>query len=284
MSDLKNWIGWEREAEDEIAPRLAECFASIFGGQADLAVGAPAPLGIHWCLAPDIVPISETGPDGHPARGGFLPPVPLPRRMWAGGQLAFHGGLRVGDKVRRHSRIDDVVMKEGRSGTLCFVTVTHRYLTMRGHALSERHDIVYRGLDASASAPSSVAQDVPEVSETIAATPLLLFRYSAVTFNSHRIHYDRTYCQAEEHYPGLLVHGPLQATCLLQLAARRNKGEAPPLFTYRGVAPLFDGGAFSVNARGRDYWIARPNGAVTMKAATSEDTRRDEAQAEPFRQ
>ncbi|MFT3987533.1 MaoC family dehydratase N-terminal domain-containing protein [Aestuariivirga sp.] len=269
MSDLRDWIGREREAGDEISPRLAECFASIFGGEGDLSLGAPAPLGIHWCLAPDIVPISETGPDGHPARGGFLPPVPLPRRMWAGGQLAFHGGLRVGDRVRRHSRIDDVVMKEGRSGRLCFVTVTHRYLTARGEALSERHDIVYRGLDAAAS-PAPAAQDVPEVSETIAATPLLLFRYSAVTFNSHRIHYDRPYCLNEEHYPGLLVHGPLQATCLLRLAARRNTGEAPRLFTYRGVSPLFDGGAFSVNARGSDYWISGPEGNVTMKASTAQ--------------
>lgn len=279
---LATWIGSTREARDTISPRLANSLAAVLDDPCDLAPGDPAPAGIHWCLCPEIAPMSALGPDGHPARGGFLPPVPLPRRMWAGGELAFADAFRVGDEVLRRSRVEDVRVKTGRTGTLCFVAVRHDYETPRGPALSERHDIVYRAVEAPATAPppaddprpaaGTASSDglLPERSEAVAASATLLARYSAVTFNGHRIHYDRDYCLREELYPGLVVHGPLQATFLLRLSLRMAGGQMPRRFAYRGVAPLFDGGHFHVNGRatagGQSLWITSAAGVTTMQA------------------
>ncbi|WP_333828239.1 FAS1-like dehydratase domain-containing protein [Pararhodobacter sp.] len=276
VEHLKSWIGAARESEDEISPRLANSLAAVLDEPVTLQPGDPAPAGVHWCLSPEIAPMQRLGPDGHPARGDFLPPVPLPRRMWAGGELAFHGDFRVGDLVRRHSRVADVSVKEGRTGTLCFVEVRHDYHSPRGLALSERHDIVYRGIDAPPGAtPDPAAQPVPDARLTIDATPVLLMRYSAATFNGHRIHYDREYCRSEEHYPGLIVHGPLQATYLLRMAGMMMNRPLPARFTFRGTAPLFDGGTFSVNGchasdtAQADLWIADARGVVTMRASAA---------------
>jgi len=273
IEHLKTWIGKTRESRDVISPRLANSLAAVLDEAPALDEGDLPPAGIHWCLSPDIAPMSSLGSDGHPARGDFLPPVPLPRRMWAGGALVVSGEFRVGDEVIRRSRIADIALKTGRSGTLCFVTVTHDYLGPRGLVLNERHDIVYRPLDTSAERqPRETPLPEPTKTEEVDASPVLLARYSAVTFNGHRIHYDRDYCQREEGYPGLLVHGPLQATFLLRLAGRMNEGHLPTRFTFRGVSPLFDGGRFSVNAgevdNKRQFWIRSPNGKLTMKAAT----------------
>ena len=273
IEHLKTWIGKTRESRDVISPRLANSLAAVLDEAPALNEGDRPPAGIHWCLSPDIAPMSGLGPDGHPARGDFLPPVPLPRRMWAGGELVFSGEFRVGDEVIRRSRIADFALKTGRSGTLCFVTVTHDYLGPRGVVLNERHDIVYRPLDTSAGRrPRETLLPEPVRTEKVDANPVLLARYSAVTFNGHRIHYDRDYCQREEGYPGLLVHGPLQATFLLRLASRMNEGHLPTRFTFRGISPLFDGDSFSVNAGEVDdkrrFWIRAPDGRVTMEAAT----------------
>lgn len=271
IDHLKGWIGREHESRDTITPRLANGLAAVLDEACDLKAGDPAPIGIHWCLSPEIAPMSALGPDGHPARGGFLPPVPLPRRMWAGGELAFSGTFRVGDEVRRLSRVEDVAVKEGRSGTLCFVAVRHEYRTAEGLVLRERHDIVYRALEAPAGGTLPAAA-LPEPDETLAveATPPLLVRYSAVTFNGHRIHYDRDYCIREEFYPGLVVHGPLQATYLLRMAHGLNGGRFPARFEFRGTAPLFDGAVFTVNGRreegGQRLWVRSAGGAVTMQA------------------
>lgn len=275
IDHLRTWIGRTQERSDSVQPRLVESFNAIFNASSGLALGDPAPLGIHWCLAPDIAPMSGLGPDGHPARGGFLPPVPLPRRMWAGGQVNFSGGFRVGDIITRRSRIEDLTQKLGRSGPLVFVTVRHDYLTPRGTALSERQDIVYRDQDTEAAArpgmqaPSSPAADH---SQSIDATAPLLFRYSALTFNGHRIHYDLPYAINEEHYPGLVFHGPLQATFLLRLAAEIS--DAPlQTFGYRSVAPLFAGGQISIHAAssedGVNLWVADHQGVPTMKATAA---------------
>lgn len=272
IEHLKTWIGRTRESRDVITPRLANSLAAVLDQTPTLAEGDVAPPGIHWCLSPEIAPMSGLGPDGHPARGDFLPPVPLPRRMWAGGELAFAGELRVGDAITRRSRIADLALKTGRSGALCFVTVTHDYLGPQGTVLSERHDIVYRPLETAAPA-AAAPLPVPAAveSERVEASPVLLARYSAVTFNGHRIHYDRDYCQREEGYPGLLVHGPLQATLLLRLARRRNGDRMPALFRFRGVSPLFDGGRFSVNAGEADgqrqFWVCGPDARPTMLAS-----------------
>lgn len=270
IAHLQEWIGAQHSATDLITPRLANGLAAVLDEECALAESAPAPAGIHWCLAPDIAPMSGLGPDGHPARGGFLPPVPLPRRMWAGGELAFTGEFRVGDRVTRSSRIEDVRVKTGRTGTLCFVAVRHEYVTPRGPALSERHDIVYRALEAPAGGtPPEPALPAETESHSVEASATLLVRYSEATLNGHRIHYDRDYCRDVELYPGLVVHGPLQATFLLRLALRMG-GRLPARFTYRGTAPLFDGGSFRVcgaaEAGGHALWIRNAAGAVTMLA------------------
>jgi 3-methylfumaryl-CoA hydratase len=255
LDHLRGWIGREEEASDVVDLRLARSLQATLGQDpAALRLGDPAPLCIHWCLAPAIVPEAETGPDGHPARGGFLPPVPLPRRMWAGGEIEFHRALAIGDMVARRSRIEDVSLKHGRSGALCFVAVRHRYEVDGQLAIDERHDIVYRAEEAAprppAEAPTQVASAEghrPAYRRSFHPTSLTLFRYSALTFNGHRIHYDEPYARETEGYPGLVVHGPLQATLLAQLAA--SALEAPlRRFVYRGVRPMCLGGALDLSA------------------------------------
>ncbi len=269
---LRSWIGRTAEATDIVTPRLADEFLATFAPHFGAEAGA-APLGIHWCLSPAIAPADGLGHDGHPAKGGFLPPVPLPRRMWAGGEIELRGPLRVGDTVVRRSRIEDVSVKSGRSGTLCFVAVRHEYDAGRGVAVSERHDIVYRGAatpgaPAPASAPAE--RTPPDLSWQVAADPVLLFRYSAMTFNGHRIHYDLPYVTQQEGYAGLVVHGPIQATLLLNMATRLGKG-APARFSYRGQSPLIAGQAFTVHGvAGADgavsCWTEDAAGTVCMRA------------------
>ena len=270
LPHLKSWIGKTRSVTDAITPRLAASLAAILDEPADLAEGDLAPVGIQWCLSPDIAPMSGLGADGHPARGGFLPPVPLPRRMWAGGRLRFHGNFRVGERIRRDSIVRDVEVKTGRSGTLCFVTVVHDYHGEAGLLLNEEHDIVYREIAPTVLPEPPAAPRQGDIRAEIEATPVLLARYSAVTFNGHRIHYDRDYARDEELYPGLVVHGPLQATYLLRMA-RDAFGAMPARFDFRGRSPLFDGQTFSLNARreGDDtlsLWAAARNGVVTLEA------------------
>ena len=272
IDHLRQWVGTTRESRDTISPRLAHGLAAVLDSTDAPQPGDVAPSGIQWCLSPDIARMSGLGPDGHPARGGFLPPVPLPRRMWAGGRLQFHGAFRVGDEIRRLSRVASVEVKEGRSGALCFVAVLHEYHGPSGLVLNEQHDIVYRDITPSMAAPAPGTIAPAEWREEIEASPVLLARYSAVTFNGHRIHYDRDYCRDEELYPGLVVHGPLQATYLLAMAAR-VLGRMPGNFRFRGVAPLFDGQRMSVNGTrapdGLSLWTAAQNGAITMQASAT---------------
>ncbi|MBL0121722.1 MAG: MaoC family dehydratase N-terminal domain-containing protein [Betaproteobacteria bacterium] len=233
--------------EDVVSERLVnEYRATLAPHLADVPAGA-APLAIHWCLAPPAAPMAALGEDGHAAKGEFLPPVPLPRRMWAGGSVETLAPLRVGDRVLRTSTIDDVTLKEGRSGALCFVAVQHELSTELGPAIRERHDIVYRESSSRTTAPAGRAVVGAKVEPsradkvwTIETSPVLLFRYSALTFNGHRIHYDHPYVTGVEGYAGLVVHGPLQASLLFNLAASLG-GSVPRLFDYRGVAPLIVG-------------------------------------------
>ena len=262
IAPLKSWVGREETATDTIDTRLVASFLALLDRDpSGVKAGDAAPLCIHWCLAPAIVPNSETGPDGHPARGGFLPPVPLPRRMWAGGELRFHGPLHVGDRVTRRSTVEAVELKEGRSGTLCFVTVRHAIETQAGVAIKERQDIVYRKAETASPVlggktnPAEVSLSAgaprlpePDAGRSFDMSELALFRYSALTYNGHRIHYDRRYCIEQEGYPGLVVHGPLQATLLCHLAAE-TLGRTPASFAYRGVKPLFAGTGLTVEAR-----------------------------------
>lgn len=274
IDHLRRWIGKTSDVTDTLTAQLAKALrATLFLEVGEPKVGDPAPHTVHWCLGQPVFPMAMLGPDGHPTRGGFLPPVPLPRRMWAGGEISFRAPLCVGDEVIRKSRIANVEMKTGSTGTLCFVAVEHVISTRRGEAIRERHDIVYRenptGDPNAAPTKPPAAPAAAQHSETHFADPVLLFRYSALTFNGHRIHYDRDYVTKVENYPGLIVHGPLQAALLIEMAAKLHNGKAPAKFVYRGLQPLFDGADFSANAaksdHGLELWIANAHGAPTMK-------------------
>lgn len=250
---LASWTGKTEDAQDIVTPRLVQSFTATFGRH--LAPHSPGevPLALHWCLAPPISDIGACGLDGHAAKGGFLPPVPLPRRMWAGGRIETLAPLREGDHVVRRSRIGDIAYKEGRSGPLCFVAVHHDYTTERGLALRERHDIVYREAAqpgaSGAGAPGPAGEGEPaDLIWEIEASPLLLFRYSALTFNGHRIHYDLPYAMGTEGYAGLVVHGPIQATLIANIIATLTERE-PIRLDYRGLNPLIAGDTFRVKAK-----------------------------------
>jgi 3-methylfumaryl-CoA hydratase len=215
---------------------------------------------------------SKIGPDGHAARGEFLPPVPLPRRMWAGSRIEFLRPIAIGSAVSCLSRIASVKVKEGRSGTLVFVTVRHEVSDARGVALTDEHDIVYRGETGKAVADPVSAPTNEAWSRTIDPDPVLLFRYSAVTFNGHRIHYDQPYVTKVEGYPGLIVHGPLTATLLVDLLRRNRPGVEVRSYSFRAMRPLFDTAPFTVCGSpeaGKNearLWTRDAEGAVTMEA------------------
>ena len=272
LDHLRQWIGRTSEATDVVTAQLVRGLrATLFMDIGDPRPGDAAPFTTHWCLGQPVFPMAELGPDGHPARGGFLPPVPLPRRMWAGGELEILEALRVGDEVTRASRIADVTMKTGSTGVLCFVSVDHTITTPRGIAIRERQDIVYRDVSAAAAAPAKPPPPpAAQHRESHMADPVLLFRYSALTFNGHRIHYDRDYVTKVEGYPGLIFHGPMQAAFMVEFGAKLHGGQPPKKFSYRGVQPLFEGSEFSINANktdaGMELWTANSAGQPTMKA------------------
>ena len=276
MEHLARWVGREETAEDVVAQSMVARFRATFDLADDFpAVGDVAPRLIHFCLAQPISPTSDLGEDGHPARGGFLPPVPLPRRMWASSAIAFHGDLRIGDTVRRRSRIANISAKHGRSGTLCFVTICHEWEARGARVIEEEQTIVYRDVALSAAPVGPVSKSDPAPPGNSIATVEIgapfLFRYSALTFNGHRIHYDRPYAAGVELYPSLVVHGPLQANLLMNLATRANGGVPPCIFTFRSVAPLFDDRPICLHAGGiedgrLELWTASPGGPIAMSA------------------
>jgi 3-methylfumaryl-CoA hydratase len=279
IDNFSNYIGRSIVAEDVVTPRaLARFQASLAHYLAPVGSGE-APLGFHWCLAPDATAVSGLGVDGNAAKGKFLPPVPLSRRMWAGGEIEILAPIRSGDRVERHSTIVDIKTKTGRSGTLCFVGVRHEIWTDRGISSRERQDIVYREPTGASAAPNSSEEakasssPAPDIVWRIDPDPVLLFRYSALTFNSHRIHYDYPYATHNEGYEGLVVHGPLQATLLLNAAAVLNN-RVPRRFTYRGNRPLIAGVACEVCAVRIDTdsvncWTRDASGRAEMTGAAT---------------
>ena len=271
IGHLRQWIGREERASEQVTDAMVDRFRATFDQTAAARDGDPAPVMIHLCVAPPAAPTSGLGPDGHPARGGFLPPVPLPRRMWAGGALRFLDDIRTGERVTRVSTIRDVTVKEGRSGTLCFVTVDHRIDSAGRPVIEERQDIVYRGAGTASTVAAKPPEPAPAGTHRAIITPSapLLFRYSALTFNGHRIHYDAPYTRNEEGYPGLIVHGPMQATMLVQFA-EKLRGTRPAQFDFRSLSPLFDIADFTLNAEevdgGLRLWTSYVDGPVAMEA------------------
>jgi 3-methylfumaryl-CoA hydratase len=273
------WLG-RTEVRDETlaAAPLASMSATLDRDDPPPVAGTEVPPLWHWGYFTPLARESEIGPDGHATRGGFLPPVTPPRRMWAGGRLTFDAPLAVGDAVTRTSRIASIDAKSGRSGTLVFVAVHHDYLTVRGRAIHEEHDIVFRDAPApgaSAPAPPRGRED-EDYAREIAPDPVLLFRYSAITFNGHRIHYDREYATKVEGYPGLVVHGPLIATLLVDLLRRERPTARLRQFDFRAVSPLFDVHRFRVCGRdeggGRHaLWARSHEGALAMQATAATD-------------
>ena len=240
----QKWIGRSETAHDWVTEGRVAKLAATFGK----APPEVLPPGWHWILFTEAVPPQGLGEDGHPKRGGFLPPITLPRRMWAGGRITWHGDLGVGHAVTRSSTIRTVATKHGASGPLAFVTVAHAIADEQKLVLEEEHDIVYRG----ASPPGGGAAELPGTTlppegrwcRRFVADSLLLFRYSALTFNGHRIHYDHPYATEIEGYPGLVVHGPLIATLLLDLVGEALPQRRLRRFAYRAHAPLFAGQPF----------------------------------------
>ncbi|HEU0200126.1 MAG TPA: MaoC family dehydratase N-terminal domain-containing protein [Burkholderiaceae bacterium] len=274
-SSLQTWIGRSEQTSDVItATPPAALAATLDHDPRPWHTGDELPELWHWLFFLPLHPQREIGPDGHARRGGFLPPVQLPRRMWAGSRFVFHQPLAVGESVLRTSTIDDVSEKSGRSGALVFVRVRHDVAHEGGVALTEEHDIVYREApraDAPAIAPQRAPTD-ETFARTIEPDPVLLFRYSALTFNGHRIHYDRDYCRDEEGYPGLVVHGPLIATLLVDLLHRHRPDARLRRFAFKAVRPIFDIAPFEVCGRIADdghavrLWARDHEGWLAMEA------------------
>ena len=271
MNHLGQWVGRSETRSERLAPFPASGLAATLN-RADPPSdeGTTLPPLWHWLYFLPISPLAEAGPDGHPARGGFLPPVPLPRRMWAGSRLEFHQPLRLGETCQRTSTVTKIEHKTGKSGDLVFVTVRHEVTAGDSLAISEEHDIVYReaAVPGAAAPPPLVPPEQADWSFAITPDPVLLFRYSALTFNSHRIHYDLDYVTREEGYPGLVVHGPLIATLLLDGLNRAHPDARVTRFSFRAISPTFHIDPFAVKGvvtgpGGARLW-AEKHGMLTM--------------------
>ena len=242
--DFSSWIGRSETSVSRLDPDHVKRIALTLGADIPRA-GDPLPALWNWAVFTDSVPTSELGADGHPRLGGFLPPIEGRNRMWAGGRVEFHHPLIVGSEGSKTSTILAVKEKEGRAGKLLFVTVGHQYVQNERLAISEEQDLVYREPSPPKLAGSEAAPE-SQWKFDVTPAPTLLFRYSAVTFNTHRIHYDFPYVTGEEGYPGLVVHGPLIATCMLDGFHRAHPGKTASHFSYRGLRPLIAPAPFLV--------------------------------------
>jgi 3-methylfumaryl-CoA hydratase len=276
MDTVASWIGRTERHEEVIAPFPADALAATLDrDDPPHTEGTPLPPLWHWLHFLPIFKLSEANYDGHAALGGFLPPVPLPRRMWAGSRLAFHAPMRIGRRLVKTSTVEDVRHKRGRSGDLVFVTVRHRVHDGEVLGIDETHDIVYREAPAPGT-PETAPEQAPAESafaREVTPGPVLLFRYSALTFNGHRIHYDRPFCTGSEGYDGLVVHGPLLATLLLDLVRRNLPDAHVAQFEFRARAPVFDTAPFTLHGtpKGRAVrlWVRRADGALAMEATAT---------------
>jgi len=275
---LQEWIGKREFRSDQVtAAPIVALSATLDRDDPAPQSGDPLPPLWHWLYFLPVTRQSALGDDGHARRGGFLPPIPLPRRMWAGSRLQFHRALNIGEGISRTSVISDVSHKEGRSGSLVFVTVRHEIRNAEGIAIGEEQDVVYRE-NPKPGDPVTVPKSAPESPDwqrMICPDPVLLFRYSALTFNGHRIHYDRPYATEVEGYSGLVVHGPLIATLLLDLLRRNVPDKAVSRFSFRAVRALFDTAQFAVCGRmagdkkSVELWAQDVDGWLAMEATAT---------------
>jgi len=275
LPTLQSWIGKSREEQDQLNLAPMRAMAALLDRDPDaIAPHTALPPLWHWLYFLSPARQSDLAADGHPRKGDFLPPVPLNSRMWAGGRLHFQQDLRGGEQIARVSTIRSIDAKPGRSGQLVFVCVAHEISGENGPAIREEHDIVYRDRSAAGATqalpPGRPAPRAWDFCASYNADPTLLFRYSALTFNAHRIHYDRDYVIKEEGYPGLLVHGPLLATLLTELLRANQPTQAIQSFEFRAIRPVFDSRDFrvcgSLTAGGADLWVADQDNFLCMQA------------------
>ncbi len=276
INAYEEWVGREEESTAQIQAASVAAMAATLDMNTAPAAGEPLPPGWQWLFFNPTVRRSGLGSDGHPKRGGFLPPIELPRRMWAGSRIRYVADLPVGAEAARLSRILKVENKTGKRGALWFVTVEHSTRCKDQVCIVEEQDIVYR--EATPLGTSAVVPPIhdgqPDWGHDFAPDTTLLFRYSALTFNGHRIHYDQAYARDEEGYPDLVVHGPLTATLLQQLALAHGKGRSLSRFDFRGVSPLFVKRGFRLEGRDMqdgtlELWARGPDGELAMSATAA---------------
>jgi 3-methylfumaryl-CoA hydratase len=276
MTAFADYIGKQEITESIVAPFQADYFtATLDRDDARFQPGDALPPAWHYFYFPEIVRLDATGRDGHQAKGHFMPPIDLPRRMWAGSTMTFDSPLRIGEKVKKVMTISDIAEKDGKSGKLCFVTLTEEFFGEDGRlTTTEKRTQVFRE-EADPNAPPPAPRPAPAEaawSRTIHPSTVLLFRYSALTMNSHRIHYDIDYVRDVEGYPGLLVHGPLTMTMMLDLFRRELPEAQMKEFTLRAISPVYDTMDFTVHGAPGDadgtctLWAMTGEGALAMQA------------------
>ena len=283
--DPRQWVGRTQQRSDPLCVRAARFMQATLDRDASLKEGDALPPLWHWLYFLEAEKLGALGDDAHPRKGGFLPPVDLPRRMWAGGRFRFHAPLVLGRDASMRSTIKAVKEKQGRTGRLCFVTIAHDVFQGESLAIAEEQDIVYcenpagtpnTAIGDAAGAPESRRADF---SRPITPSEILLFRYSALTFNGHRIHYDADYARSAGGYEGLVFHGPLLATLLLDLACEQT-GKSPATFAYRGLAPIAGMATFHMEGRhaktrpedALELWARRADGTLAMSATAHMQT------------
>lgn len=269
IAHLKSWIGKSESATDIVSPVPLAGLAALLDHATPPWIAGELPPLAHWLYFLDHARQSELGADGHPKRGGFLPPVELPRRMWAGGRIEFHAPIALGAKVERRSTIKDVTAKTGATGEMVFVTVSHKIFCGHGVAISEEQDIVFRDMPREPPQPGRAETRTARATRRIVPDPTLLFRFSALTFNAHRIHYDREYARNAEAYPGLVVQGPLTAMLLMDHYLREHGPKRISGFTFRAQRPLFDTAPFDLCMAAGDLWALNENREAAFTATVS---------------
>lgn len=272
MTLLEDAIGNSQSRTEVIGKRQAELLAVTLGKKVP-GEGDALPSCWHWAWFNDALPAAQLGRDGHPKRGGFIPDIPLPRRMWAGGELEFLAPLKIGLETQKRSTIEAIKTRKGGSGELYIVTIGHQLSQGDVLCVNEKQNLVFRE-DPAPGAPKPdpiVPPQAPDLSEEMLADPVLMFRYSALTFNGHRIHYDVDYARDVEGYPDLVFHAPLTATSLCDIATRLMNEAPVRSFSYRATAPLFCNSPIKLSAKkngaGVTAWAETPEGHQAMIAS-----------------